>query len=182
MPNKRGVRLKRFINRNSLFVASHFQLSSGPNFTYYSSSHFTTIDYIIMNRLASEFNIKSECTEHSLNMSDYLALTLTLSSSTFPEDPPQRTDWCKAVNSGDISCYEVGIRDAVLPLLGAANNSIGELEDEIQFVSAAVCCAAEYLPKVTSRTKKRRDYFNDNHLRDLCHASKASWRSWKHAG
>ena len=170
---------------NSLFVASHSQLSSGPNFTYHSSSHFTTIDYIITNRLASEFTIKSECTEHSLNVSDHLALTLTLSlnpSSTFHEDPPSRIDWYKAIHSGEISCYETAVRDAVFPFLGATNNSIGELEDEIQFVSAVVCHAAENLPKVTSRTKKRRDYFNDDHLRDLCHASKASWRSWKHAG
>ena len=70
----------------------------------------------------------------------------------------------------------------VLPLLGATNNSISELEDEILLVSSVVCHTAANLPKVTPRNKKIKDYFKDNHLKDLCHASKASWRSWKQAG
>ena len=184
-PNPRGVLLKKFIDRNSLFVTSHSQLSSGPNFTYHSSSHFTTVDYIITNRLASEFTTRSECTEHSLNVSDHLALTLTLSlnpSSASHVDPPPKVDWNKAIQSGEITHYETAIRDAVLPLLGATNNSISELEDEILLVSSVVCHAAANLPKVTPRNKKRKDYFNDDHLKDLYHASKASWRSWKQAG
>ena len=94
-PNSRGVHLKRLIDRNSLFVASHSQLSLGPNYTYHSSSHFTII---ITNWLTSEFTI---CIDHSFNVSDHLALTLTLSlhpSSIFTEVPPLRTDWCKAIN------------------------------------------------------------------------------------
>ena len=54
-PNLRGLLLKQLIDQNSLFVASHLQLSLGPNYTYQSGNHFTTVDYIITNRLAAEF-------------------------------------------------------------------------------------------------------------------------------
>lgn len=49
MPNERGLALKKFIDRNILFVASHSSTSSGPTYTYHSGGHFTTVDYIIIN-------------------------------------------------------------------------------------------------------------------------------------
>ena len=54
-PNSRGVLLKQFIDRNS-------QLSSG---TFHSSSQLSQIGW-------------PECIEHRLNVSDHLALTLTV--------------------------------------------------------------------------------------------------------
>lgn len=79
--------------------------------------------------------IRSECTEHTLNVSDHLALSLTLllnPSSSLQEDSPPRTDWNKAGQLGMMSCYEAAVHDAVLPPLGATNNSIDELENEIR--------------------------------------------------
>ena len=50
--NNRGIALKKFIDRNNLFVASHSQLSYGPSHTYHSGDKVTTVDYILRNKAA----------------------------------------------------------------------------------------------------------------------------------
>ena len=182
-PNSRGLQL---IDRNSLFVASHSQQSFGPNYTYHSGSHFTTIDYIVVNRLAAEFLTDSRCmSEHSLNVSDHLALSLSLSLDSTPithQEEQLKIDWRKSIESGKILTYEASVKDIVLPVLNTTNNSVSQLDDEIRHICSSIRLTADnLLPKLT-RGKKRRNHFKDDHLKELCYTSKAAWRVWKQSG
>ena len=53
-PNQRGFIVNDLIDRNNLFVASHSHSSTGPPFIYHSGGTLSTIDYIIINRTASD--------------------------------------------------------------------------------------------------------------------------------
>ena len=146
-PNQRGLLLKQFIDRNSLFVASHSQSSMGPDYTFHSGNHFTTIDYIITNPLAAEFLVGADClAEHPLNVSDHLALTVSMSLTSHPNPRSEQNpkiDWKKSIETGKLSDYEAAIKDIVIPLLDATNDTVTKLDDEICHVSKSIILAAD---------------------------------------
>ena len=71
----------------------------------------------------------------------------------------------------------------MIPLLDATNDTVTKLDDEICHVSKSIILAADnLLPKVKQGKRSRKDYFKDDHLRELCNASKAAWGVWQQAG
>ena len=102
---------------------------------YHSGSHFTTVDYIITIRLASEFITRSECKmEHPLNVSDHLALSITMSLNPSPviqRDLPLRIGWNRSTLSGEIDKYEASVRD-IVPFLVCVRSSTSLLTTSSQ--------------------------------------------------
>ena len=186
-PYSRGLLLKEFIDRNNLFVASHCIASSGPNYTYHSGRNFTTIDYIITNKLASDLLTAAKVLpDHSLNVSDHLPITISLdlniengkSASVKP-----KIYWDKAISSGLINSYTLAVRNAITPLLDSSCEDITQLNKEIQHVCANVCkLANSILPKYPHLKKSQKDFFKDGQLKHLCKLSKDAWHVWKNKG
>ena len=144
------------------------------------------MDYIITNRLAAEYLTNAGCmAENPLNVSDHLALSVSMSFSSAPvtqQVQPLKIDWKKSIESGILSSYEASVKEIVLPVLNTTNNSVSQLDDEIRLVCSSICLIADnLLPKLRHR-KKRSDYFKDDHLSELCHTSKAAWRVWQQSG
>ena len=183
--NQRGLLLKELIDRNSLFVSSHSQWSTGPSYTFHSGDHFTTVDYIITNRIAAEFLGQSKCMdEHSLNISDHLPLNITLEVNPLYRSETKvepKVDWKKAADSEKslLLVYENAVKEIVSPFLETTNTCISELENEISLVCVSIHRAAkDLLPKLIIK-KRRKNFFKDDHLNLLCKQSKSAWRSWK---
>ena len=73
------------------------------------------------------------------------------------------------------------MKDVVQPFLDVTNNTVSQLDDEIRHVCASIKHAAEdLLPKLSCK-KKRKNFFKDCHLKELCSASKVAWRAWQKA-
>ena len=110
-PNQRGFIVKDLIDRNNLFVASRSHSSTGPPFTYHSGGTLSTIDYIIINRTASDILCSCEgLCDHSLNVLDHLPLSITLQVSYSPIEnlsSAARINWERAITTDSIHAYAV---------------------------------------------------------------------------
>ena len=186
-PNRRGITLKEFIDRNNLFVPSHSLVSTGPSYTFHSGGTFSTIDYILTNKASTDLLDKCKgIPDHPLNVSDHLPLSISLQVSSLKgkcTSPTPKIHWEKAVTTGAISAYEQSVNDFISPLLGSSCDDLAQLEQEVLSVSEAICkCADSLLPKCSSNRRPRRDFYNDGHLKLLCNLSKSSWKEWKNGG
>ena len=183
----RGFLLKELIDRNNLFVASHCSVSSGPGYTYHSGRNFTTIDYIITNKPASDLLIAAKVNpDHSLNVSDHLSLTLSLDLNTGKGksiNAESNIYWDKAISSGLINSYTLAVSNVTTPLLNSTCEDITQLDEEIQYVCANICkLACSILPKYSPSRKRSRNFFKDDQLKHLCRVSKEAYHEWKNKG
>ena len=186
-PNQRGLLVKEFVDRNNLFISSHAQVSSGPSFTYHSDDRFSTVDYVIINRTASD--LLDSCGglfDHPLNVSDHLPLFIALqvhyskapSSATMP-----KINWEKAISTGSTDIFAKSISNFVLPFLSSSCDDATQLEQEISIACEATCkIATTVLPHFTDHKKSTREFYSDHQLKQLCKESKSSWKEWRNAG
>ena len=184
-PNQRGFIVKDLIDRNNLFVASHSHSSTGPPFTYHSGGTLSTIDYIIINRTASDILCSCEgLCDHSSNVSDHLPLSITLQVSYSPIEnlsSAARINWERAITTDSIHARAVS--DYITPLLDSSSDDISQLDYEICGVCEATCRIASItLPHFSNSKKKACDFYNNKELKHLCKASKFSWLDWKNPG
>lgn len=86
--------------------------------------------------------------EHSLNVWDHLALSISLAVNPPCASHPVKTpniDWRKSVESNKIVLYECAVKDVVQPFLDITNNTVSQLDDEIHHVCVSIKHAAEDL-------------------------------------
>ena len=176
-----------FLSRSLLFISSHAQVSSGSSFTYHSGDRFSTVDYIVINRTASD--LLDSCGglfDHPLNVSDHLPLFIALqvhyseapSSATMP-----KINWEKAISTGSTDIFAKSISNFVLPFLSSSCDDATQLEQEISIVCEATCkIATTVLPHFTDHKKSTREFYSDHQLKQLCKESKSSWKEWRNAG
>ena len=95
-------------------------ITSGPNYTYFSGSSKSTVDYIFLD--AAFFSSVQSCdirNHHLLNLSDNLPITLTISSvfvtKHFPSSPTV-FNWSKAILDGSVKYYASRIHSKISPL------------------------------------------------------------------
>ena len=186
-PNQRGFIVKDLIDRNNLFVASHSHSSTGPPITYHSGGTLSTIDYIIINRTASDILCSCEgLCDHSSNVSDHLPLSITLQvlySVIENLSSAAKINWERAITTDSIHVCARAVSDYITPLLDSSSDDISQLDYEIYGVCEATCrIASTTLPHFSNSRKKTRDFYNDKELKHLCKASKSSWLDWKNAG
>ena len=68
-----------FIDAHSLYIVSQSSVCGGPNHTFFSTSRCSMLDYIIGNSfIASEFLSCRIYPLHPLNLSDHLAISISL--------------------------------------------------------------------------------------------------------
>ena len=155
-PNQRGLLVKEFVDRNNLLISSHAQVSSGPSFTYHSGDRFSTVDYVIINRTASD--LLDSCGglfDHPLNVSDHLPLFIALqvhyskapSSATMP-----KINWGKAISTGSTDIFAKSISNFVLPFLSSSCDDATQLEQEISIVCEATWPLLSYPTSQTTRS------------------------------
>ena len=78
--NIQGVLLGEVLDRCKLHAVSLGEAVSGPDYTYHSGNSSTTVDYILADVEASSCVESCEVLEDTdLNMSDHLAISVTLS-------------------------------------------------------------------------------------------------------
>ena len=92
--------------------------------------------------------------EHSLNVSDHLALTIPLTVNPPCASHPN-IDWRKSVESDKIALYECAVKDVVQPFLDITNNTVSQLDDEIRHVCASIKHAAEDLLPISFHIRER---------------------------
>ena len=93
-PNGRGLLLKELIDRTFLYPVSDSSMASGPNYTFSSGTHFTTVDYIFASQnLASLIDSCGIMDEHELNISDHLPIFTTFKAKLI--DTPSQVSTTK---------------------------------------------------------------------------------------
>ena len=184
-PNQQGKLLNDLIDQNHLYPVSCSSIVSGPNYTYFSGPSTTTVDYIFLDvALSSYVNSCEVMSHHPLNLSDHLAVSVSVSivemKSTLPQPMPARINWSKAVAEGSIQCYANKVHLQLAPLLDTAHLSVSELDNEIKsVVNILIDAAQECLPFIKHSKKK---FILDHKLSTLCKLSKIAWKRWKDAG
>ena len=96
---------------------------------------------------------------HPLNLSDHLAVSVSVSvvemKSTLPQPMPARINWSKAVAEGSIQCYANKVHLQLAPLLDIAHLSVSELDNEIKsVVNILIDAAQECLPFIKHSKKE----------------------------
>ena len=183
-PNQQGRELFALVDRNHLYPVSCSNITSGPNYTYFSGSSKSTVDYIFLDAAFSS-NVQS-CeirNHHPLNLSDHLPITLTISSEfetkLFPSSPAA-VNWSKAILDGSVKFYASRVHSEISPLLDISPISVGDLDREIQsVVSILIGTAQDCLPSIKRSNQK---FILDHRLASLCKLSKLTWKRWKNAG
>ena len=187
-PNQRGFALKDFIDRNELFVASHCSLSHGPSYTYHSGRYFSTIDYIIVNGPCSSLLTSCQAiTDHPLNISDHIPLSLSLNVVLAEDEsvstPVQRVHWEKAVSSDAVRSFAKRVDDNIQNYLNTHLDDEDDLDGEVEAIcKSIICISSSTLPTKIGGKKRSCNFFNDEQLGQLCKASKKSWSEWSMAG
>ena len=99
-------------------------LSSGPDYTYSSGGHFTTVDYVLTNQDGARGVCScSVLEEHPPNTSDHLPIitcsldTTFLRSEPTPAFPHTYPDWSKAAKTESLLQYTRATDEAVEPLM-----------------------------------------------------------------
>ena len=118
-------------------------------------------------------------------MSDHLPLSTTLqltsSNAVHPAVSPS-INLEKAVSNGAVKLFEQEINSMILPLLKSNYESYSQINCEIQFVCESICQYAENLLPMCSTRKKRRCFYKDALLKQLCKESKTTWKLWRDVG
>ena len=187
LQSSRSRLLNDLVDSHSLYVVSQSSQFSGPKYTFFKNSCYSTIDYIITNSSIAG-NVLSCFTHphHPLNLSDHLPISISLSltcPSTVAATPPfQRINWAYAIETNKIPVYVEAISAAIQPLLNITGQSIEHLNDEISYVCNLLSTlAVSYLP-VSSKKKKHKKKFSSPELKNLCRTSKKAWCVWNANG
>ena len=179
--------LRNIVDHHSLYVLSQGPEVSGPNYTYFSKSTTSTLDYIITS--TSIFGNVINCFVHPihpLNLSDHLPITVSLVINYSPssKDTNNSTiyiDWRKITEEQEL-IYKDAVGLAVEPLIGLQYQTINELESEISFITHFLTLSArEYLPTYIPSKQKKKPWFKDSELTNLSKESKNAWRVWNGA-
>ena len=184
--NPQGRLLLDMIHNYNLFVASTSCLSKGPNYTFFSGTNQTTVDYIITDVcLASAMCECQVHDHHPLNFSDHLPITISLELSSFLKSPSlscPKINWTKSLNCDGIQEFAQEISNFISPLLLNTPTSVSELNAEIISVCEAIQQAAFNNLSTRPKHKQPKTYIKDPELKALCKSSKAAWRVWCQAG
>ena len=119
-----------------------------------------------------------------LNTSDHLPLSVTMDVPTDSiengNDNSTRIDWTKAELSGAISSFQAAVTEKVNPFIDSMHDNIDSINAEIQLVTKHIADAANRtLPHVMPR---KRRFFRDATLKQICDKSKVAWKAWVDAG
>ena len=169
-PNARGLVLKEFSDRNNLLPPTPDSLQDLPTsiIRVKVSPPLTTSSLVGLPGYLASANCRPD---HPLNVSDHLSLSITLqvtsASVVHPAASPS-VNWEKVISTGAVSNFE---RVRLL------NNTCSQLNSEIQFVHESIYHLPP--PKCTTR---RRNFYNNDHLKQLCKESKVTWKLWRGAG
>ena len=183
--NIQGVLLGEVLDRCKLHAVSLGEAVSGPDYTYHSGNSSTTVDYILADVEASSCVESCEVLEDTdLNMSDHLAISVTLScdiSTQFAKDPNWiRIDWAKAGKSDAMLNFQREVSNRLKPYIKRSRGNVDHIDQEIRHVAWLVNDAAQKtLPLLKPRRANR---FRDKTLSQLCIRSKEAWRAWCREG
>ena len=99
--------LHHCIHRHNLYsVSTSTNNVSGPNYTFFSSTSHSTVDYILTeSSLVGQVTSCQVHEHHPLNLSDHLPVSMVIMLHTSVPPPPAKTvkpiNWSKAVENGD---------------------------------------------------------------------------------
>ena len=152
--NYRNELFDNFLDANSLLVLSQTLLCQGPDYTFFTNTQNSTLDYILTD--VDFYDNVLNCIvhpHHPLNLSDHLPLTTTLKlcceEQVHLTQPILRLNWRFAVETGVVCTYEDGMNKVIKPLLDLRGQTLGEIDNEIQFVSnMMIQTAANHIPKM----------------------------------
>ena len=183
--NQQGNLLQVFIERNNLYNVSLCNTSC-PQYTFFTTNSQTMIDFCIVD--ASLVSYIEDCTildHHPLNLSDHLPLSASILWKVAMRQliiKPQKTlNWDRAVNDGSISSYCETVNTLINQVQYDTSGLNDHLNDDITNVCKLLLNAAnDSIPTVNH--KRRRPFFRDAHLKQLCKRSKKAWQKWRDAG
>ena len=114
--NLQGVLLQQVLEQCDLSAVSQGALASGPRYTFCSREVQTTVDYILMDVVAT--SMLASCHTHQmedLNTSDYLPITASLvCDASQRKDSSQtckRIDWAEAERSGALDLFTSDVQE-----------------------------------------------------------------------
>ena len=174
------------IHRHNLYSVSTSNIASGPNYTFFSSTLHSMVDYILTeSSLAGQVASCSVHQHHPLNLSDHLPISVEITLHTRISPPPtvasRPINWAQAIENGDVHGFAEQVSSLTSPFVHATNQSVNELQWEIAFVTRGIIDAAtRCLPR--KKVKKKKSFVKDERLKDLCKTSKAAWIKWRDAG
>ena len=184
--NVRGQLVMGLVERTEQYVVSLSQAASGPMYTYFQNDVHTTVDYCLLDYSAADMiSLCATLDHHPLNLSDHLPLHISLDfqphSVTIPDKGPC-LNWGRVIREGSLNCY---MSDLFLCLskhnkIQHTLHNVDAIEEEIIVVSRLIRdCALKNIPEYKTRKKP---YFCDKELKNLCMHSKAAWKKWNSAG
>ena len=187
-PNGRGLLLKELIDSTFLYSVSDSSVASGPNYTFSSDTHFTTIDYILASQsLASLIEHCSIEDEHELNTSDHLPIIATFSGASLAHTPKvvptttTRINWREANRTYTTLLYASHVDNELSHLINKEYDDIAEVENDINLLTNILLRSAEQtLPHIQPKKKQKKIY--NPTLRHLCSQSRQAFWNWKQAG
>ena len=186
--NTQGHMVMDLCYHHDLYPVSQSHSASGPKYTYHSGTHYTTVDYCLLDCWAA--HMVEGCgtiDHHPLNLSDHLPVFAHLDINLLTNSKATKQvklNWKKGSTDGITDEYKSQLHDCISTLLCDCPppSTIEGIGDEIERVAEMLkYTALNTIPAVQPRKPKKR-FINDQTLKMKCQASKSAWRRWRDRG
>lgn len=165
------------IHRYNLYTVSTSSTASGPNYTFFSSTTHSMVDFILTEYLLAGQVLSCKIHQHHLlNLSDHLPISVTLALQSFvlPTSSTGTTrsiNWARAVEHGDVHVFADQVSQLVSPFIHSEHQTVSELQGEITYICKEIInIATRYLPH--KKAKKKKSIVKDEQLHKLCKSSR----------
>lgn len=139
-----------------LSAVSLGSIATGSNFTYFSGSSRTTVEYIFSD--AGAVSLMSSCCTlpvEDLNTSDHVPIVANICLSQLPLPPvagatPHQIDWVEAERDGAIRSYKRKVTNGIAARISSSYESIEDIKCELQIVTSLLIESAKKTLPVTN--------------------------------